>query len=104
MQPTILTDIFNLEYKEKCYICENVRSKYFCHQCANSVCSSNLCCEIFPHYNETNFIICNDCVKYYESKLQPQIDYTKIEKIKQKAIVKQKIKREMMIIIISTRL
>lgn len=94
----MLTDLFTLDYKEECCICENARSKHFCTNCANSVCSSKACCEIFPHYNKTNLIICNDCVKYYESKLQPQIDLTKIEKIKQLASLKKnKLKREVII-------
>lgn len=91
----MLTDLFNLEYNEECYICEDARSKHFCTDCANSVCSSKSCCEIFPHYNETNLIICNDCVKYYETKLRPQIDHTKIAKIKHRAgLKKDKLKRE----------
>jgi len=71
-------------------MCEIKRAKYICIECCAAVCTHPECCEVFPHSNDTKIIICSTCFKFYEKKLNPEINYAKLILIKQKANVRKK--------------
>lgn len=76
---------YNATYGEDCGLCEIKRAKYICVECCAAVCTYPACCEIFPHSNDTKIIICSTCFKFYEKKLNPEINHAKLVLIKQKA-------------------
>ena len=72
-------------YGEDCGLCELNRAKYICVECCAAVCRHPTCCEVFPHTNDTKIIICSTCFKFYEQKLNPEINHAKLALIKKKA-------------------
>ena len=78
-------------YREKeehedicCNECNSERAMECCDKCGNGVCSSESCGWLFPHYNASNYIICNSCVASVEKKLTVLVDYSKLVLLKKK--------------------
>ena len=74
----------NIEF---CGVCEKKIARYTCNVCEDIICKSKQCCEIFPHYNNTQYIVCYCCYNEIDSKLKlrkypPELDTlkSKIEK------------------------
>ena len=54
------------------HVCNECKSDWIqeeCNRCGEGVCMDDKCCEKFPHYHNTNFIICRDCATEIEKKL-----------------------------------
>jgi hypothetical protein len=81
---------YNATYGEDCGLCEIKRAKYICVECCAAVCTQPRCCEVFPHTNNTKIIICSTCFKFYEQKLNPEINHAKLAIIKKKANSRKK--------------
>jgi hypothetical protein len=83
-----------------CNECKSERIEETCNRCGEGVCMDDKCCEKFPHYYDTKFIICRDCATEIEKKLHILEDYEnkmcmdlKLLKIKIKKRMKMKIKQ-----------
>jgi hypothetical protein len=58
-----------------CDVCKKKYAYAQCDKCGESVCNSDGdCCIIFPHYNNTEFIICNFCMTEADKKIKPYIE------------------------------
>ena len=67
---------------EFCGVCEKKMAKFTCNVCEDVICKSQQCCEIFPHYNNTQYIVCSCCFDEIETKLKirkypPELDTLK---------------------------
>ena len=58
-----------------CNECDLYEMEDSCNKCGEGVCNNKLCCELFPHYGNTSFIICRSCVNEIDKKLQLLFDY-----------------------------
>jgi len=60
-----------------CFVCfEDNQKKYeVCRHCLLGVCRHSECVDIFPHTDNTEYLICADCKHTIEKKLKP-IAYT----------------------------
>lgn len=67
-----------------CNECEGHYAYYSCNKCANSICDSDKCSWLFPHYNRTNYVICSSCVEAVDKKLTVLVDYSKLVLLKKK--------------------
>ena len=60
---------------EYCDVCKKNLLYAQCNKCGGSVCNSDGdCCIIFPHYHNTEFIICNFCTTEADKKIKPYIE------------------------------
>ena len=60
---------------EYCDVCKKNLMYAQCNKCGDSVCNSDgECCVIFPHYYNTEFIICNFCMTEADKKIKPYIE------------------------------
>ena len=88
-----------------CNECELYEMEESCNKCGEAVCSNNLCCELFPHYSNTNFIICRSCVNEVDKKLQVLFDYKERDmhlqllKIKIKKRLENKIEKNVEVVL-----
>jgi hypothetical protein len=67
-----------------CNECEDHCASHCCNKCANSICDSDNCSWLFPHYNRTNYVICASCVASIDKKLTVLVDYSKLVLLKKK--------------------
>ena len=67
-----------------CNECNSENIMECCDKCGNGVCTNESCAWLFPHYNASNYIICNSCVASVEKKLTVLVDYSKLELLKKK--------------------
>lgn len=73
-----------IDKDDLCNECENYHPSYCCNKCANSICSNDKCRWLFPHYNQTNYVICASCVEEIDKNLTLLIDYSKLVLLKKK--------------------
>lgn len=80
-----------------CFVCfEDDQKKYeVCRHCLLGVCRQSECVDIFPHVDNTEYLICTDCKHTIEKKLKP-IAYTEKDQYEEKMEYqhKQKLLRE----------
>ena len=72
-------------------ICENCNKKtkiLSCNQCNKKVCSNAKCSLLFPHHNNTLFIICKQCTSKIEKQIKC-LDFDKIRLLKRKIKTKK---------------
>jgi hypothetical protein len=82
----------NLPYKsssrfydiEKCNECDEQPIEDCCNKCGEGVCLSKKCCELFPHYSNSNYTICRQCTIAIEEKLTVIINHNDLLLLKQK--------------------
>lgn len=85
-------------------VCNECNTKWIedtCNKCGEGVCMNNKCCEQFPHYYNTTFIICRHCANEIEKKLhileedekEMYRNDLKLLKLKIKKRMKMKIKK-----------
>jgi len=72
------------DYDDLCNECDGHSTSYCCNKCANSICDSDKCSWLFPHYNQTNYVICSTCVEAIDKKLTVLVDYSKLVLLKKK--------------------
>lgn len=72
------------EEDERCNECRELSVQDACNKCGEGVCLSNSCCEVFPHYNNSNYTICRKCTSSIENKLRLIINYGELKLLKQK--------------------
>lgn len=73
-----------IDKDDLCNECEKYHPSYCCNKCANSICSNDKCRWLFPHYNQTNYVICASCVEEIDKNLTLLIDYSKLVLLKKK--------------------
>ena len=56
-------------FDDLCNECDHNIIFHECNKCGNGVCNSIECSLSFPHYRNTEFIICNGCYKTIDYKL-----------------------------------
>tara|TARA_Y100000591_G_scaffold331180_1_gene364277 strand:- start:1576 stop:1953 length:378 start_codon:yes stop_codon:yes gene_type:complete len=68
-----------------CFVCfEDDQKKYeVCRHCLLGVCRHSECVDVFPHIDNTEYLICADCKFTIEKKLKP-IVYTEKEQYEEK--------------------
>ena len=69
---------------DTCDICKTSTVQYNCNKCANSICGESECCLIFPHYCNTTYFVCSECVDEISQNLILQIDLGKLVLLKEK--------------------
>lgn len=58
--------------EQKCNLCCNVHATLLCcNHCSNINCGNLSCSIIFPHSNNTIYIICKKCYTSIENKMSP---------------------------------
>ena len=72
------------EDDDLCNECEDYHPSYCCNKCANSICDSDKCSWLFPHFNQTNYVICSTCVEAIDKKLTVLVDHSKLVLLKKK--------------------
>jgi hypothetical protein len=78
---------------EKCNECNEQPIEDCCNKCGEGVCLSNKCCELFPHYHNSNYTICRECTTTIENKLSLILNHNDLRLLKQK-INKQMTKKD----------
>ena len=91
IMPMFYTQRISLYNKGYCEICEEVEMEFCCDKCGDGVCRNERCCMVFPHYKDTEYVVCNECTKIIEKKLR-QIDLEKITLLKRKIATNTTIK------------
>lgn len=87
----------DLDICNECTLCKVNDS---CNKCGEGVCISTQCCELFPHYSNTTFVICRSCVTNIDNKLQVLFNYNdrdmhlQLLKIKIKKRLENKIEKK----------
>lgn len=68
-----------------CFVCfDDVGKKYgICRHCLLGVCNHSECVDVFPHIDDTEYLICADCKHVIEKKLKP-ITYTEKDHYEEK--------------------
>ena len=69
---------------EKCNECDENLIEECCNKCGEGVCISTKCCELFPHYHDSNFTICRQCSNEIEKKLLILVNHNDLRLLKQK--------------------
>jgi hypothetical protein len=69
---------------DACGICDVNFGCECCDRCGESVCTTDECCMIFPHYYNTKYVICRGCVDLIDKKLKVLVDYDKLSLLKKK--------------------
>jgi hypothetical protein len=72
------------EDDDLCNECEGHPASHCCNKCANSICDSDKCSWLFPHYKRTSYVICSSCVEAIDKKLTVLVDYSKLVLLKKK--------------------
>ena len=70
--------------KERCAECDEFTIQEACNKCGDGVCLSKSCCEVFPHYNNSNYTICRKCTTSIDNKLLLILNYGELRLLKQK--------------------
>lgn len=79
---------FNKEY---CEICGDRELDVCCDKCGDGVCRNERCCMVFPHYHNSEYVLCDNCKNKIESKLK-QVDFSQLTLLKRKIAAKKTIK------------
>lgn len=87
------TTIVSRYDKEYCEVCGEGDMEVLCDKCGNGVCRNDHCCMIFPHYNNTEYVVCDNCKDKIEKKLRQEIDLDKLTLLKRKIATKTTITR-----------
>ena len=83
-------------YIIRCNECNTNKIKGYCNICKKSTCCRKKCCELFPHYNNTLFVICKHCINKIEEKLYILEDNSSIILCKRELrTLKEKIKNKL---------
>ena len=69
---------------EKCIECYAFSVKDICQQCGEGLCNQSKCCDVFPHKDNKNFVICKTCSSYIEDKFVLVINYDDLRILKHK--------------------
>jgi hypothetical protein len=69
---------------DPCDMCEAANVTESCNKCCTGVCDAANCCMKFPHYHNTNFVICTTCTNDIDRKLILLIDLGKLRLLKKK--------------------
>ena len=66
----LLHDVEDDDYD--CFSCNNYKALYECELCKKLNCGRNSDCYIsFPHYNNTELVVCKECYNKVSDKLKP---------------------------------
>lgn len=79
---------------ERCCECDIENAILECNKCGDALCRNTACCEIFPHYFNTEFIICRECCNAVEKKIKVYVDKKDLILLKNKIARKMKEKFE----------
>ena len=87
-----LVEISDIDH---CYECDLKTTILACNKCGNAVCNKGNCCMLFPHYNESLYVICRTCAKGIDKKLKVLVDLDKLKLLKKKIKKLQKENRQL---------
>lgn len=76
------------EGKDVCSECSENKYIICCNRCGNAVCSSIECSSLFPHYQNTIYVICDSCSTNIYGKMK-LIDFSKLTLLKKKIKTRQ---------------
>ena len=79
----------NSNWTDICEECNEKKQIVLCDKCGGGVCQNDDCSVLFPHYNNTLFVICNHCCDEIFDKFKLMIDFTKIKLLKNKIKTKK---------------
>jgi hypothetical protein len=79
------------QYDELCTECSTNTIVDSCNKCGDGVCSNDNCCNVYPHYNKSMYIICRSCFQDINSRLYALIDDEK--NIPNKSTIRNTIKK-----------
>lgn len=70
---------------DPCETCGLAEMTECCDKCGDGVCNNHdKCCMVFPHYHNTTYVVCMQCVGIIDEKLIPLIDLGKLQLLKQR--------------------
>lgn len=69
---------------DTCQMCGTNIPLYNCNKCGECICEDENCGMKFPHYYNTTYFVCMNCVNAISLKLVLQIDLGKLELLKEK--------------------
>jgi hypothetical protein len=75
---------YNNDDDDTCQMCETNIPLYNCNKCGECICEDDNCGMKFPHYYNTTYFVCMNCVNAISLKLVLQIDLGKLELLKEK--------------------
>jgi hypothetical protein len=81
MRYTAPVSRYDMEY---CDRCGEEEVLLCCDKCGDGVCRGERCCMIFPHYRNTEYVVCIACKEQIEEKLKQIIDLGKLTLLKRK--------------------
>ena len=58
-------------YDVICKECQIFNGVSTCNNCGNAICGHPACVTSFPHYNNTEWLVCKDCNTSIEKKIKP---------------------------------
>lgn len=74
---------------DTCITCENKSRLLSCDKCGEGVCSRKGCSLAFPHYYNSLFVLCGECIDEISNKFKLVIDKSQLRLLKQKIENKQ---------------
>jgi len=70
--------------EDRCNECDENAIQEGCDKCGEGVCMTSSCCELFPHYNNSQYVICRHCTNSIDKKLRVLINHSELRLLKQK--------------------
>jgi hypothetical protein len=93
IMPMFYTGRLSIREKEYCEVCEEAGIEVCCDKCGDGVCRNERCCMVFPHYKNTEYVVCGICKDQIEKKLKQEIDLGKLTLLKRKIATNTTIRR-----------
>ena len=85
METSSRQDYFRLlDSFDICVECNKQKYQECCDRCGNAVCFNKSCCEVFPHYFNSLFVVCRSCNDEISSKFKIQINHNELDLLKHK--------------------
>ena len=76
----------NVEGSDICSQCDEKKNIVTCNKCGEAVCCRGECANLFPHHNDTLYVVCNECTDEIARKLRLVIDFGKLKLLKRKLL------------------
>ena len=82
--PILLSESLLVHEKNKCVECKYDNAIEKCEKCGEFICREIKCCELFPHYDSSNFAICRTCTDVINKKFKLVINLNELKLLKEK--------------------
>jgi hypothetical protein len=67
-------NLFHYDRNDTCNVCGTNCVYDCCNKCGEAVCESVHCCSVFPHYKNTEYVVCRVCYETIDRKLKVVVD------------------------------